>query len=142
MNMASQAWKSFFLNIISNLITPIILFLISIILGIFLNISLESKLAIVNIALIVVAILIILKLHFSPKRVRVIRVHDHPHIYMIEKNIARHIPNMATFNYLGELYGFHEKDIETITDDEFKKFSRESILPDVIPHLPSTQQGA
>ena len=140
--MASQAWKSFFLNIISNLITPIILFLISIILGIFLNISLESKLAIVNIALIVVAILIILKLHFSPKRFRVIRVHDYPHIYMIEKNIARHIPNMNTFNYLGELYGFHEKDIEIITDDEFKKFSRESTLPDVIPHLPSTQQGA
>lgn len=139
--MANQALRTVLLGIVSNLITPIIPLLISIILSLFLRISLELKLAIFNMGLILVAILIILKLHFSPKRVRVIRVHDHPHIYIIEKNVARHIPNMDTFRYLGELYGFHEQDVETITNDEFKKFSAGSTLPSITSHFPTAQQG-
>jgi hypothetical protein len=86
-------------------------------------------------AFILTTILLILNLHFSPRRVRVIRTLEQPHIYLIEKDIARHIPDPETFNYLGQTYGFDWKDIDTITNDEFKnQFSTGSTLPSIVPH--------
>ena len=119
--MMNPTFKSVFLGIISNLITAIIIPVITIALGLFLPISLESKLAISNMALILAAILLILNLHFSSKRVRVIRPHEQPHVYLIEKNLARHIPDGETFKYLGEIYGFDSKDIDMVTNEEFKR---------------------
>jgi hypothetical protein len=135
MNMTNQTFKSVFLGIVSNLITAIIIPVITIALGFYLTVSLESRLAIFNMALILAAILLILNLRFSPRRVRVIRPHEQPHVYFIEKNIARHIPDQETFNYLGQIYGFDWKDIDMVTNDEFKKqFSTGSTLPSIVPH--------
>lgn len=131
----SQIFRSIFLGIVSNLLTPIMVPIITIVLGLYLTVSLESRLTICNMALILATILLILKLHFSPRRVRVIRTHDQPHVYLIEKNTAKHIPDPETFNYLGQTYGFDWKDIDTITNDEFKKkFSAGSPLHSIIPH--------
>jgi hypothetical protein len=114
--------------------TPIIVPIITIALGFYLTVSLESRLTICNMAFILATILLILKLHFSPRRVRVIRTHEQPHTYLIEKNIAKHIPDSETFNYLGQIYGFAWKDIDIITNDEFKKFSTGSALHSIVPH--------
>ena len=133
--MTNQTFRSIFLGIVSNLITVIIVPVITIALGLYLTVSLESRLAICNMALVLTAILLILNLRFSPRRVRVIRTHEQPHTYLIEKDIARHIPDGETFTYLGQLYGFDWKDIDTITNDEFKKqFSTGSTLPSIVPH--------
>lgn len=133
--MANHTFKSIFLGIVSNLITAIIVPVITIALGLYLTVSLESRLAICNMAFILTTILLILNLHFSPRRVRVIRTLEQPHIYLIKKDIARHIPDPETFNYLGQIYGFDWKDIDTITNDEFKnQFSTGSTLPNIVPH--------
>ena len=133
--MANHTFKVIFLGILSNLITVIIVPVFTIALGLYLTVSLESRLAICNMALVLTAILLILNLRFSPRRVRVIRTHEQPHTYLIEKDIARHIPDGETFNYLGQLYGFDWKDIDTITNEEFKKqFSTGSTLPSIVPH--------
>ena len=133
--MANQTFRSVFLGIVSNLITAIIIPVITIALGLYLTVSLESRLAIFNMAFILATILLILNLRFSSRRVRVIRPHEQPHVYLIEKNIARHIPDSETFNYLGQIYGFDWKDIDMITNDEFKKqFSTGSTFPSIVPH--------
>lgn len=133
--MTSHTVKSIIVGIASNLITTIILPVITIALAFYLTVSLESRLAICNMALILTTILLILNIHFSPRRVRVIRTLEQSHAYLVEKNIARHIPDERTFNYLGQIYGFDWKDIDKITDDEFKnQFSTGSTLPSIVPH--------
>lgn len=132
----NQTFRSTISGIISSLInTAIILPIISIFLGFYLTISLEAKLAIFNIGFILFAIILILKFHFAHESVRVIRAQTSHHTYLVQKKIARHIPDEETFNYLGEIYGFHWGKIEVISHDEFtKQFSTESVLPSIIPH--------
>ena len=132
--MMNQIFRSIFSGIVSNIITAI-LFPAIITLQLYLNVSLESRLAICNMAFILTTILLILNHHFSPRRVRVIQIHDRDHVYFIEQNIARHIPDPHTFEYLGKLHGFAWNDIDKITNDEFKKqFSAGSSLPSIVPH--------
>ncbi|MEN6624477.1 MAG: hypothetical protein ABFD50_23385 [Smithella sp.] len=97
--------------------------------------SFSEKLSFVNMTLILIAILLILRHHYLIKRIRVVRTHENHPVYLVEKNIARHIPDPETFDYLGQLYGFHWKDVEVFTQEEFKKmFSSGSTLPSIIPH--------
>jgi len=133
--MADQTtFSSIFHGIISSLIAAIILPVISIPLGFYFSVSLESKLIIFNIALVLSAILV-MNHHFSPQRVRVIRHQAQPHTYLVEKNVARHIPDVETFNYLGQIYGFDWKDVQEITYDKFiKQFSTGSTMPSIKPH--------
>lgn len=139
--MANHIFKSIFLKIVSNLIPTIIVPVFAIALGLYFAVSLESKLAIWNMAFILATFLLILYLHLSPRRVRVVSIHAQPHVYLIEKGIARHIPDPETFNYLGQIYGFDWKDIDMITNDEFKnQFSTGSTLHSIVSHLESYKQ--
>ncbi len=132
--MTNPTFSSIFYGVVSNLIAAVILPVISIIVGIYFSVSLESKLIIFNIAIVLSAI-IVMNYHFAPKRVRVVQQQGQPHIYLIEKNIARHIPEPTTFSYLGQIYGFDKKDVEVITYDEFREqFSSGSTLPSIIPY--------
>lgn len=134
--MKNHTFRSVFLGIVSNLITAIIIPLITIALGFSLNISLESKLLFLNMSFILAAIFLILNLRFAKRPFRLIRPHEQPHIYLVENNIARHIPDPETFNYLGQLYGFDWKDVDQVSNDELKnQFSTGSVLPSVVPHF-------
>ena len=133
--MPNHAVRTVFLGIISSLITAIIIPAITIILGLSLNISLESRLIVFNMALILAVIFLILNQRFSTRQFRLIRPHEHHEVYLVERNIARHIPDEFTFNYLGQLYGFAWKDIDMVTNDEIKKqYSSGSTLPSVLPY--------
>lgn len=131
-----QAFRSIIPGIVSGLINAaIILPIISIFLGFYLSVSLEAKLAIFNIGLILFAIILTLKFHFTNESVRIIKTQTSHHTYLVKKNIARHIPDGETFEYLGEMYGFHWGKIEVISHDEFtRQFSTDSTLPSIIPH--------
>ena len=100
-----------------------------------------EKLSIVTIALILVAILLILKnqfFHQQEKDVRVIKTITAAETYLVRKNVARHIPDAETFDYLGELYGFHWGNVETIAHEDFnRQFSTDSKLPSILPHCQS-----
>ena len=68
----------------------IILPLAAVFLAFYFKVSFESKLAFVNIALVLFVITLILHHHFSPQRARVIQTHPFPNIYLVEKGVARH----------------------------------------------------
>jgi len=71
----------------------------------------------------------------APTARRVIRPYEQKHQYLIENNIARHIPDPETFEYLGQLYMFDWDDSERVTHEYFKKnFLKESPLPSILPH--------
>jgi hypothetical protein len=125
-----------FMALIPGLINGLIILpLASIFLGFYLSVSLESKLALFSIALILVIIILILRYRFAPERVRVVKTQVAHHTYLIQKNVARHIPDAETFDYLGEIYGFHWGTIETVSHDSFiKRFSVGSMLPSIRPH--------
>jgi hypothetical protein len=69
-----------------------------------------------------------------PERVRVIREYTKPHQYIIKNNIVRHIPDPATFDYLGQLHGFDWGSSKGIEPDNFRKFSMGSALPSILPY--------
>ena len=130
-----QNIKTIFLGITCNLITPLLVSIGGIAVVMFYSFSYELNFIIINIALSLSIIILILNHHFSNKRIRVLRTLDNHPVYLIEKNVARHIPDPETFNYLGQIYGFDWKDIESITNNEFsKQFSTSSILPSIKPH--------
>jgi hypothetical protein len=133
----NQNVKTIIPSIIGGLINwAIILPIGSIFLGFYLSVSLEAKLAMFNGALILLVIILLFRHHFSPHRVRVMKSDRTPHTYLIKDKVARHIPDMETFEYLGQLYGFHQRDIEEIPYNDFtKQFSTESTLPSILPHF-------
>ncbi len=130
-----QTVKSVIPGVIAGLINwAFILPAISIGAAFYPSLSFEAKLSFVNTALILVTILLILRREFSRQRVRVIKTQIAPHTYLVQKNVARHIPDTETFEYLGKIYGFHQGNIETIAHDDFGKlFSTESTLPSILP---------
>lgn len=132
----NQTAKSIIPALIANLINwAFIVPLISLALGFYLSVSLEAKLAIFNMALVLLVIILILRHQFSPQGVRVIRTQIAVNTYLVKNKVARHIPDAETFEYLGEIYGFHWGNIEMIPHDEFKRqFSTESTLPSILPH--------
>lgn len=69
-----------------------------------------------------------------PEKVRVIKEYTKPHQYIIKNNIVRHIPDPATFDYLGQLHGFDWGSSEGIAPDDFKTFSIGSALPSILPY--------
>lgn len=132
----NQTAKSVIPGIIAGVINyAFIIPLISIAAAFYPSFSFVEKLSFVNMALILFAILLTLRHQYSPQRMRLIRIHETDPVYLIEKNTARHIPDPGTFDYLGKLYGFHWKDVEVITQGEFKnQFSNGSALPSILPH--------
>jgi hypothetical protein len=131
-----QSIKTVFLGIISNIITPLIISLGGVAAGLFTSFSYEIRIAVLNAALSLSIIILILNLRFSPlspQAVRVIKTEITAHTYLVQNNVARHIPDGETFEYLGKLYGFHWGSIETIRHDEFKRqFTTESTLPSIL----------
>lgn len=132
----NQTARSVVPGIIAGLINGAILLpLIPLALAFYLSVSLEAKLSIANIALILFTIILILRNKFYPQQIRVARSQISHHTYLIQKNVAKHIPDKETFEYLGQIYGFHWGKIEVLPDDVFtKQFFVDSALPSIHPH--------
>lgn len=72
-------------------------------------------------------------IYFEP--VRVVRQYTDDRQFLIKNNIARHIPDPPTFEYLGQLYTFDWGTSEGITPDDFNaQFSLDSALPSIMPY--------
>jgi hypothetical protein len=126
-----QSAQTFFLGLVNNLLTALIVFIVGIVLSYFLDASLEAKLAICNMALLLSTIILILSNRFYNRRTRLIHVKGHVQQYIVENNTYKHIPDPETFNYLGQVFGFSWKDSDEISDNEFKRLSSGSTLPSV-----------
>ena len=71
--------------------------------------------------------------------VRVIRNPDHYH-YLIQGDTCCHIPDEATFNYLGSFFGFTWDDAELMLPDEIKRrFTIGKQLPSIKLYFPKIE---
>ena len=91
-----------------------------------------------------IILLIISLLHnqfFSRRsRVRVIR-NPQGYQYLVEGNGCFHIPDPATFNYLGSFFGFSWPDSELMLPEEIsRRFTVGRALPSINPYCPKIEE--
>lgn len=128
-------FRSFIINIFSNLTTMFIAFFGPLIYGYFFGSSFESKLAFINMGLILFLISVIFNFRFTKIRPILVQPVDRGHVYLIENNTAKHVPDPPTLDYLGKLNGVNIPDIERITPEEFKrKYTTGNALPSILPY--------
>jgi len=131
----NKDFRSFIIGIFSSLTTMFIAFIIPAGAGFLLTNSLEIRMSFINTGLILFLISFIFYININQTRPKLIQPFDRHHVYLIENNTARHIPDPPTLDYLGKLYGVFINDIENIIPEEFKKkYTTGSALPSIVPY--------